>query len=219
MFCFLPVFWLKKASCQKFNTMLKILIATKNANKTKELKKLLLNSEVIFKDLNEIPNIREAAETGKTFAENAVLKAKSYALQTKMWALADDSGLEVKALGGAPGIFSARYAGKNATDKENVKKLLLELKGVVDKKRQAKFICAIAISDEKGNVKFIAEGVCTGKIAVNQSGTSGFGYDPIFIPDGFAQTFGELSGEIKQKISHRARAIAEIIRFLGDFTA
>ncbi len=199
--------------------MPEILIATKNANKTKELKKLLLNSEVILKDLNEIPNICEAAETGKTFVENAVLKAKSYALQTKMWTLADDSGLEVEALCGAPGIFSARYAGKNATDKENVEKLLRELKRVVDKQRQAKFVCAVTISDEKGEVKFIAEGVCEGKIAVKPSGTSGFGYDPIFIPDGFEQTFGELSVETKQKISHRARAAAKIIRFFADFTA
>lgn len=199
--------------------MPEILIATKNANKTKELKKLLLNSEVILKDLNEIPNICEAAETGKTFVENAVLKAKSYALQTKMWTLADDSGLEVEALCGAPGIFSARYAGKNATDKENVEKLLRELKRVVDKQRQAKFVCAVTISDEKGEVKFIAEGVCKGKIAVKPSGTSGFGYDPIFIPDGFEQTFGELSVETKQKISHRARAAVKIIRFLAHFTA
>ncbi|MEP7038654.1 MAG: XTP/dITP diphosphatase [Acidobacteriota bacterium] len=199
--------------------MPEILIATKNKNKTKELKELLSNTNFVLKDLTEIPNINEVIETGKTFTENAVLKAKSYALQTKKWSLADDSGLEVKALNGAPGVFSARYAGKTATDKDNVEKLLRELKGVVDKQRQAKFVCAVAISNEKGEVKFIAEGVCEGKIAVNPSGSSGFGYDPIFIPDGFEQTFGELSVETKQKISHRARAAAKIIRFFADFTA
>lgn len=198
--------------------MPEILIATKNANKTKELKELLSNSDFILKDLNEIPNIREAAETGKTFSENAILKAASYALQTKMWALADDSGLEVEALDGAPGVFSARYAGEFATDEERIAKLLQELNGVFYE-RQARFVCAMAVSDEKGEIKFLAEGVCDGKIAVNPSGTNGFGYDPIFIPDGFEQTFGELSIEIKQKISHRARAIEKIIRFLGDFTA
>lgn len=199
--------------------MPEIIIATKNKNKTKELKELLSNTNFVLKDLTEIPSINEVIETGKTFTENAVLKAKSYALQTKKWSLADDSGLEVKALNGAPGVFSARYAGKTATDKENVEKLLRELKGVVDKQRQAKFVCAVAISDEKGEVKFTAEGVCEGKIAVKPSGTSGFGYDPIFIPDDFEQTFGELSAEIKQKISHRARAATKIIRFLADFTA
>ncbi|CAN5186634.1 XTP/dITP diphosphatase [soil metagenome] len=214
------MFWLNKASYQKFNyqIMPEILIATKNANKTKELNELLSNSNFILKDLNEIPNISEVIETGKTFAENAVLKAASYALQIKMWALADDSGLEVEALNGAPGVFSARYAGEFATDEERINKLLQELNGIVDG-RQARFVCAMAVSDEKGEIKFLAEGICNGKIAVKPSGTNGFGYDPIFIPDGFEQTFGELSVEIKQKISHRARAIEKIIRFLGVFAA
>ncbi len=197
--------------------MTEILVATKNANKTKELKELLSSSNFVLKDLNEIPNINGVEETGKTFAENAVLKAESYALQTKMWALADDSGLEVEALNGAPGVFSARYAGEFATDEERINKLLQELKGVFDR-RQARFVCAMAVSDEKGEIKFIAEGICNGKIAVKPSGKNGFGYDPVFIPDGFEQTFGEISGEIKRKMSHRAQAIEKIIRFLGGFT-
>ena len=112
-----------------------------------------------------------------------------------------------------------RYAGESATDEERVDKLLRELNGTVDKQRRARFVCAMAISDKNGEVKFLAEGICNGKIALSPSGTNGFGYDPIFIPDEYEQTFGELSGEIKQKISHRARAIAKIIRFLQGFAA
>ena len=193
--------------------MLEILIATKNTNKTKELKDLLSNLTVILVDLNEIADVNEVSETGKTFEENAVLKAEGYALATKIWALADDSGLEVAALNGAPGVFSARYAGKSATDDERVTKLLQELKGTFDEQRRARFVCSMAVSDEKGNLQFIAEGICNGKIAELPSGNNGFGYDPVFIPDGFDKTFGELSAEIKRKISHRAQAIAKLFDF------
>ncbi|CAN5704535.1 XTP/dITP diphosphatase [soil metagenome] len=198
--------------------MLELLAATKNAGKIKELKESLLNLHICFRDLNEFPNVIEVEETGGTFTENAVLKAQSYALQTKLWALADDSGLEVEALGGAPGVFSARYAGENATNEEKIIKLLQELNKTREE-RNARFVCAIAISDEKGEIRFLANGVCAGKIALTPSGTNGFGYDPIFIPDGFEQTFGELSSKTKQKISHRARAIKKIIRYLRDFIA
>ena len=153
-----------------------------------------------------------------TFAENATLKAESYAVQTGFWTLSDDSGLEVEALGGAPGVFSARYAGENASDQAGIAKLLEELNRTNDKFRAARFICAMAVSDESGREKFLAEGICDGKIAFQPHGTNGFGYDPIFIPNGFEQTFGELSSTIKGKISHRARAIAKIIRFLHTFT-
>lgn len=195
-----------------------ILIATTNGGKVKELQNFLADLNVQVYSLNDFPKITEPAETGETFAENAVLKATFYALHTKMWSLADDSGLEVEALGGAPGIFSARYAGEGAKDEEKTNKILRELEQTPDEERRARFVCAMAISDETGDVKFVAEGVCSGKIALFASGTNGFGYDPIFIPDDLEQTFGELSGEIKQKISHRAQAIAKIIRFLQSFT-
>ncbi|MGI8638938.1 MAG: XTP/dITP diphosphatase [Pyrinomonadaceae bacterium] len=198
---------------------MQLLVATNNIGKVKELKKFLLDLSLQLRSINEFPGIIEVEETGKTFTENAVLKAKSYALQTKIWALADDSGLEVEVLDGAPGVFSARYAGENATDEEKIVKLLKELNETPDEQRRARFVCAMAISDENGEIKFLANGVCSGRIALTPSGTNGFGYDPIFIPDGFEQTFGELSGEIKQKISHRAQAIIKIIRFLRDFTA
>jgi XTP/dITP diphosphohydrolase len=196
-----------------------IVVATKNVGKVRELKELLVDLPLQLKDLNEFPNISEPEETGVTFAENAVIKANSYALQTGLWSLADDSGLEVEALGGVPGVYSALYAGENATDGERITKLLNELKKNSDEKRLARFVCAMAISDEKGEIKFLTEGVCEGKIALSASGKNGFGYDPIFVPLDFQQTFGELSGEIKQKISHRAKAVENIITFLHGFQA
>ena len=169
--------------------------------------------------MDEFPNIVEAEETGATFAGNAVIKAKCYALQTGFWSLADDSGLEVQALNGEPGVFSARYAGEHATDDDKIIKLLKELNETQDRNRLARFVCAMAISDEKGEIKFTTEGVCEGNIALSPSGANGFGYDPIFVPDGFEKTFGELSSQIKQKISHRARATKNIIPFLRGFYA
>ncbi len=195
-----------------------ILAATGNAGKLKELEKLLTNLPFRLRSLQEFSGVIEPQETGQTFAENAILKARSYALQTKLWTLADDSGLEVAALGGAPGIFSARYAGANAADEERIGKLLRELKDTPKAARQARFVCVMAISDENGEIQFTAEGICAGKIASAASGNRGFGYDPIFIPDGLSQTFGDISDEVKQKISHRARAAAKIIRYLRSFT-
>jgi len=198
---------------------MQILVATKNVGKVKELKRLFADLPLYLRDLNEFPDVVEAEETGVTFAENAVLKAQSYALQTGVWALADDSGLEVEALGAAPGVFSARYAGESATDEEKIEKLLSELNTRQDKTRRARFVCAMAISDEKGEIKFLTEGICDGRIALTPKGANGFGYDPIFIPGGFSQTFSELSDETKGKISHRARASEKIIQYLRDFTA
>ncbi len=198
---------------------LQLLIATKNSGKIKELQELLRDFPVKLRDLNEFPETIEPEETGATFAENAELKARSYALQTGLFALADDSGLSVEALNGAPGVLSARYAGEQATDAERTDKLLMELKRTKDQQRRAEFFCAMAVSDEKGAIKFLGEGVCRGHIAWSTSGTNGFGYDPVFIPDGFDRTFGELPADIKRKISHRARAIKKIIRFLQGFTA
>ncbi len=198
---------------------MEILVATGNAGKIRELKRHLDDLPVKLRGLSEFSHIVEVEETGATFAENALLKAKSYALQTNLWSLADDSGLKAAALGGAPGVFSARYGGANATDEENIEKLLNELNKKPQSERSARFVCAMAICDASGELKYAAEAVCTGTIAVTPTGTNGFGYDPIFIPDGFEQTFGELSTEIKQKISHRARAVEKIIDYLRAFTA
>lgn len=192
-----------------------LLIGTKNKGKIKELKKFLAGLPFEIKSLDDFENIIEPEETGATFSENAALKAEYYSLKTGMFSLADDSGLEVKSLGGAPGVFSARYAGENSTDADKIAKLLDELKKKDD--RQAKFVCSMAISDNLGKIIYEANGISEGEIAITPSGTNGFGYDPVFIPDGFDKTFGELPDEIKRRISHRKRAIEQIIRFFGSF--
>ncbi len=198
---------------------LQLLVATKNDGKIAELEILLADFPVRLRSLREFADVLEVEETGQSFQENARLKAKGYALQTNLWALADDSGLEVAALGGAPGVFSARYAGRDASDQEKTDKLLIELSEKKDAERCARFVCAMVISDEKGEIKFVAEEVCNGKIALESRGNRGFGYDPVFIPEKFNETFGELSVEIKQQISHRARASNKIIQYLRDFYA
>lgn len=198
---------------------MKLLIGTKNQGKIRELNELLADLPIEVAGLHEFPNITEPEETGATFAENAALKAGYYARKTGVCVLSDDSGLEVEALDGAPGIFSARYAGENATDAERSLKLVDELKQTGDDARRARFVCVAAIADETGEIVFEAEGICEGAIADEPCGVNGFGYDPIFIPDGFEQTFGELSSTVKGEISHRARAIKKILRFLRDFTA
>lgn len=197
----------------------RLLIATKNKGKVVELEKLFADLPVLLKNLNDFPNAPDVEETGKSFAENAALKARVYSRQTELWALADDSGLEVAALGGAPGVFSARYAGETASDGENVEKLLREINEIGDQNRAARFVCAIAVADHAGQIKFAAEGSCDGVIIGEPRGANGFGYDPVFVPDGFAATFAELPAAVKQEISHRGRAAAKIIRYLRDFIA
>ncbi len=194
-----------------------LLVATNNSGKIVELNELLAELPIELKSLRDFENVLDVEETGTTFTENAVLKARSYALQKNMWSVADDSGLEVDALDGAPGIFSARYAGEGASDRAKIDKLLEDIENTQDKSRLARFVCVMAISDEKGEIKFVAEGICEGEIAEKSSGSSGFGYDPVFVPSGFEKTFGELPGEIKREISHRAHASAKIIRYLRDF--
>ncbi len=197
----------------------KILLATNNPGKIAELRSMIADLPFRVCGLADFPDIVEVEETGSTFAENARLKATGYALQTGVVALADDSGLEVDALGGRPGVLSARYGGDGTSFENKMKMLLGELKNVESADRSAQFSCAIAISDENGSILFESEGICRGQIALSPIGTGGFGYDPLFVPDGYEQTFGELSGAIKQNISHRSRAFSQIIPFLQDFIA
>jgi XTP/dITP diphosphohydrolase len=197
---------------------LNLLIATNNTGKLNEFTGLLTGLPVRLLSLAEFENIGEVEETGITFEENAVLKARGYALRAGMWAMADDSGLEVEALGGRPGVYSARYAGRDSGYEQKMAALLNELNETGDADRRARFVSVIAIADEQGDIKFLAEGICTGTIAEAPRGKNGFGYDPVFIPDGFWQTFGELTVGVKDEISHRARATAKIIRYLRDFT-
>ncbi len=192
-----------------------LVIATRNAGKIKEIEELLADLPMQLNSLNNLPEIFEPEETGATFIQNAELKARSYALQTGVWTLADDSGLEVEALDGAPGVFSARYAGVKASDEERIAKLLEELRDIEN--RRARFVCAVAVADETGEIKLMAEGICDGAIALQASGENGFGYDSIFIPKGFSATFGELPKVVKQRISHRKQAISEIIQQIRRF--
>lgn len=196
---------------------IEILIATNNKGKIREFSELLADFPIRFRTLAEFPNVPEVEETGTTFEENAVLKAVQYARQTGLLAIADDSGLEVDALAGAPGVFSARFGGNDLSDAERIEKLLFELEKTGDSKKKARFICVIVVANQSGDIYYTAHGTCEGKIAATPSGTNGFGYDPIFIPDGFDQTFGQLPNEIKHKISHRTRAVGEITRFLQGF--
>lgn len=181
-----------------------LLLASRNPRKTREFQQLL-GKEFAFDDLQSFSEIQIAEETGRTFAENATLKAVCASKSSQSLVIADDSGLEVEALGSAPGIYSARYAGENASDAENITKLLRELKDVAD--RSARFRCVIVLA-QRGKVRRRFEGVVEGQIVDLPRGANGFGYDPVFRPDGFQQTFAEMTEELKNRISHRAKAIA-----------
>ena len=191
-----------------------LMCATRNAGKLREIAASLAVFPVCLRSFADFPHLQEAEETGVTFAENATLKARVCAAQTKLLTLADDSGLEVDALGGRPGVRSARYAGENKSDEERMKSLLTELSDVPADKRQARFICALAVADPTTNFLQLFTGMCEGRIALEPRGEGGFGYDPIFIPDGYRQTFGELTACIKERISHRARALEAAAGFL-----
>lgn len=195
-----------------------LLIGTTNKGKVREIVEELRDLPLIVKDLSEFPTIPPPEETGKTFFENALLKAKYYAEKTGLLTLADDSGLEVLALGGAPGILSARFAGPSATDEENYRKLLNLLEGVPREQRIARFICVMVCYHPSG--KFIhSEGIWEGLIAEEPCGNFGFGYDPVFLVKEFnyEKTAGELPLQIKNQISHRAKALKALKEKLADF--
>ena len=189
---------------------MQLIVATRNAHKTREIQRIL-GPPFTVSDLSahpEIPNIRE---TGKSYEENAILKAVGASRHLPGLIVADDSGLEVDALGGAPGIFSARYAGENATDEQNIDKLLVELArtGAKETKRSARFRCVIALA-RQGELLETFEGFVEGTIVERARGLHGFGYDPVFVPHGFEETFAELPPEVKDTISHRAKALRRL---------
>ena len=194
---------------------MELLLATRNAHKTREFAQIL-GSDFQIRDLSD-SNVPPMQETGDTFEKNAVLKAVTVSRDRHLLVIADDSGLEVDALGGAPGIYSARYAGENASDEQNVVKLLRELaaRNPSDARRSARFRCLIALARD-GKLLDTFEGIVEGTIVDLSRGERGFGYDPIFRPKGFDKTFGELSAEIKNRISHRAKAIAALREALLD---
>lgn len=189
-------------------TKAELLIATRNAGKVAEFRRLLTGLPLRLRGLDEFALDADAEETGETFAENAAIKADFYCRRTGIPTLADDSGLEVEALGGAPGVLSARYAGPGASDEQRVALLLKELDATGDAERRARFVCVIALADPSGGRTELFAGECAGRIIGEPRGAGGFGYDPVFVPEGHSETFGELPAEIKNRISHRARAAA-----------
>ena len=189
-----------------------LLLGTRNLGKLTEITSILEDSGWSFSSPQE--NIETPAEHGKTFTDNAIAKARFYATASGLWALADDSGLEVDALAGAPGVYSARYAGENASDADRRALLLSELAQVSEKDRRARFVSVVAIASADGTVLNVSEGICKGTITFAPRGEGGFGYDPLFVPDGFSQTFAELPESVKNGISHRARALIKTRHFL-----
>ncbi len=187
--------------------MQQLIVATRNRNKTREIQQILGPKFEVL-DLSAYPEISETVESGKSFEENAKLKAIAVSKELSGLTIGDDSGLEVAALGGAPGIYSARYACDKATDKENIDRLLQELRriGAQRDQRRARFRCVLALA-RNGQMLGTFEGIADGAIVDQLRGPHGFGYDPIFVPNGFEETFGELPAELKNRISHRARAI------------
>jgi XTP/dITP diphosphohydrolase len=185
-----------------------LIVATRNTHKTREIRRIL-GADFAISDLSTYPKTPETVETGKTFEENAVLKATAASRELPGLVVADDSGLEVDALRGAPGIYSARYAGQNAPSKKNIDKLLAELARIERAKRSARFRCVIALGRE-GNLLGTFEGIVEGMIVDSPRGRSGFGYDPVFMPTGFGKTFGQLSPTEKDLVSHRARALEKL---------
>ena len=196
--------------------MKELIIATMNKGKLREIKELLANLPVKVTSLADYPQAPVIEEDGKTFAQNAIKKAVTIALYTRKLVLGEDSGLEVRALGNCPGIYSARFSGENATDKKNNLKLLRELKGVPVAKRQARYQCYAALVDGQGIVDVIS-GTCSGIIGMRSKGKNGFGYDPLFIIPRYNKTFGELDPLIKAKISHRARAFKKVKKVLEGY--
>jgi XTP/dITP diphosphohydrolase len=189
-----------------------IVIATRNNGKLREYQSLLLPLKTEILNLKDVSIGEEVEESGQSFAENAREKAIAYSRLTDFPVLADDSGLEVEALGGKPGIHSARYAGPAATDTDRIRKLLDELSRTSGK-RNARFVCAIALA-QKGNVLQESEGECRGIIISEPRGSNGFGYDPIFLFPDLGKTFAELTDAEKNNHSHRARAVAALLKML-----
>jgi XTP/dITP diphosphohydrolase len=191
-----------------------IVLATRNKKKAEEIKKIFNDASITLQilTLDDFPECQDVQEDGETFEANAIKKARHIAMCTGMTAISDDSGLEVGALNGAPGVFSARYAGESADDRANLEKLLKKMENVAYEKRGARFVCCIAMA-AKGEIKTYF-GYVKGRIGTEPRGEKGFGYDPIFYPEGYDRTFAEMSSAEKNTISHRGRALKELQKYL-----
>lgn len=188
-----------------------LVIGTRNKKKGLEMQALAAPWGIDIGTLAEFPDAGEVEEHGETFAANAALKASGYALRIGHWVLADDSGLAVDALGGRPGVYSARYAGPAATDEDNNRRLLEELRDVPLERRTARYVCHVALADPAGVIHATAEDYCRGRILFERQGTGGFGYDPLFEIVEYHKTFGVLDPAVKACLSHRARAMRAIL--------
>jgi XTP/dITP diphosphohydrolase len=202
---------------------LTLVMASRNPGKVRELREILKDLDVHLLSLADFPELPEIPEEGPTFVENAAAKAREVARLTGLPALADDSGLEVAALGGKPGVWSARYAQDRTapatpTDEDNWRKLLEEMAGVPLEARQARFVCEIALALPDGRL-FMAHGECAGRIALTPQGRQGFGYDPVFTVPEYDRTMAELGPQVKNRISHRARALAALKELLLSLRA
>ena len=184
---------------------MQLLIATKNLHKLTEIRRMLDWPQIELLTMRDLPDLPDVEEDGATFEENALKKARELSQLTGQWTLADDSGLEVAALDNAPGVHSARYAGGHGDDSANNRKLLSEMAGRTD--RRARFRCVLALCAPDGRHWTVA-GICAGTLLEQPRGSGGFGYDPLFVPEGGSLSFGELSADEKNRISHRARALA-----------
>lgn len=194
---------------------MQILLATTNKGKIRELEDLLKNTDIAIMSLSDLPDYIEVAETGKTFAENAFIKARAVCALSQIVTLADDSGLEVDALDGAPGVYSARYAGEPKSDQRNIDKLLKDLEGIPEEKRTARFRCCLAVVCPDGR-EYVTEGSVEGRILFAEKGNDGFGYDPVFYLPDMGKTMAELSLDQKNELSHRAKAFAKAVPILAD---
>jgi XTP/dITP diphosphohydrolase len=191
---------------------MRIIVATSNAGKLAEYERLLAGvPDLELESMASLGVSVHVVEDGDTFYANALKKARAVATMVGVPSMADDSGLEVDALGGRPGVHSARYAGTDATDMQNNEKLLRELSGVTGDERTARFRCAIVLVDGEGRELVVADGTCEGRIVETPRGTNGFGYDPLFVADRHQQTMAELSPEKKNEISHRAKAAQKLV--------
>jgi len=195
--------------------MEQIILATRNSDKVREIRAILAGVPVQILDFEQISGVPEVVEDGNTLEANALKKAREIFQATSIPALADDTGLEVFQLDLRPGVYSSRYAGNAATYADNCRKLLSDMQGIPADRRGARFRCIAVFTD--GTTERVAEGICHGRIIDSARGSGGFGYDPLFVPDGYTQTFSELPSDIKNRISHRAKAFARMAEILSNY--